>query len=461
MKKIFILSLSFVSVHICHASVMFSEIMYDLEGTDTDREWVEVYNGGSDSVDLSTWKFVEGNTNHSLVPVDGNGTLLANAYAIIADKPDAFRVDWPNYTGLLFDSSFSLINDPGETLALKDAGLVVVDTVTYENTSGAQGDGKSLQKINNAWVPATPTPGVVNVVGDSGEDDPPPTDGGGSTATISKKVIEPTLPKIQTDIIVPMTVFSRIPFSFKNKTTGYASEPLGYGMWIWSFGDGVLREEKTPTSFMYSYEYPGTYVVTLSYKTNQYLPEPDATDRVIITVLAPDITISSLLPDGGVILKNTSTKEIDLSGWKIARGNTQFVFPSSTIFLPSKELIISQKNSHLSTDIPVTLSNPAGDSISTFPMPAVQKSSPSVSSPVRTSPVSSNKSYVPIVPGTAGKKSDTLLASVATAPATKKPWKTVLPFIGFGLVSGLGGYAWWRYSQPKKVEDEDDYEIVE
>ncbi len=461
MKKIFILSLSLISVHVCHASVMFSEIMYDLEGTDTDREWVEVYNDGSDNVDLSTWKFFEGNTNHSMVPVDGNGTLAANTYAIIADKPDNFRVDWPNYTGLLFDSSFSLNNDPGETLSLKDENLVVVDTMTYENTAGAQGDGKSLQKINTVWAPAMPTPGLVNTAGDSGETNPPTIDGGGSTTAISKKVIEPTIPKIQTDIIVPMTVFSRIPFSFKNKTTGYSSEALGYGVWTWSFGDGSMREEKSPASFMYSYEYPGTYVVTLSYKTNQYLLEPDATDRITITVLAPELVISSLLPDGGIVLKNLSSKEIDLSGWKITRGATLFVFPSSTIFLPNKELIISQKHSHLSADIPVMLSNPSDEIISTFPVPTVSKSSSFVPSSPHVSLVSPNKSYAPITLGTGEKKGDTLLASAVVAPVTKKPWKKFIPFIGFGLVSGLGGYVWWRYSQPKKIEDEDDYEIVE
>ena len=32
------------------ASLLFSEIMYDHEGTDTDHEWVEVYNPGDVAV---------------------------------------------------------------------------------------------------------------------------------------------------------------------------------------------------------------------------------------------------------------------------------------------------------------------------------------------------------------------------------------------------------------------------
>ncbi len=460
MKKIFLLSLSFISVHACHASVMFSEIMYDLDGTDTDREWVEIYNGGSDSIDLSTWKFFEGNTNHSLVPVDGSGTLAANTYAVIADKPDTFRIDWPNYSGLLFDSSFSLTNDPGETLSLKDASLAVIDTITYTNTSGAQGDGNSLQKMNSILISAAPTPGAVNSAGDSGGGDSSLADSSGSIAP-APKIIESTVSKIQTDIIVPQTIFSGISFQCKTKTIGFASENRNHGSWIWSFGDGNAIEQKTNDPFSCMYEYPGTYVMTLAYRTNPYLPEPDATDRVLVTVVAPDLVISSLLPDGGVVLKNMSSKEIDVSGWKITRGATVFVFPSTTIFLPNKELTISQKHSHLSTDIPVTLFNPAGDSISIFPTPVVSKFSSGVSSTVRTTSPSSSRVYTPIAPETAEKKDGALLASVAAVPAAKKPWKAVLPFAGFALVSGLGGYTWWRYSRPPKVEDEDDYEIVE
>ena len=69
MKKYNIAKLLFLFVFTCsfkvaHASVTINEIMYDLEGADTGREWVEVHNSGSEAVDLLKWKFVEGGTNH-------------------------------------------------------------------------------------------------------------------------------------------------------------------------------------------------------------------------------------------------------------------------------------------------------------------------------------------------------------------------------------------------------------
>ncbi|MCR4281332.1 MAG: lamin tail domain-containing protein, partial [Candidatus Kaiserbacteria bacterium] len=43
------------------AQVVISEIMYDLEtGSDSGREWVEVFNSGGSSVNLTDWKVSEG-----------------------------------------------------------------------------------------------------------------------------------------------------------------------------------------------------------------------------------------------------------------------------------------------------------------------------------------------------------------------------------------------------------------
>ena len=36
---------------VSHAQVYINEIMYDLPGTDSGREWIEIYNAGSDAVD--------------------------------------------------------------------------------------------------------------------------------------------------------------------------------------------------------------------------------------------------------------------------------------------------------------------------------------------------------------------------------------------------------------------------
>lgn len=151
----FFLAPTFVS-----AQVVISEIMYDLaEGGDTGREWVEVHNAGSESVNLTEWKFFESDTNHGLKAISGE-ILAPGAYAIIADNPAKFATDWPSFSGLVFDSAFAL-NNSGETLVLRCCGKEPTDrdSVTYNNTGGGAGDGFSLHRSGSSIVAAKPSPG--------------------------------------------------------------------------------------------------------------------------------------------------------------------------------------------------------------------------------------------------------------------------------------------------------------
>ena len=141
------------------ANIEINEIMYDLKtGSDDGREWIEIYNNSDVTADLSTFKLFEADTNHKLVVVSGDSKLQAESYAIIVSTPEKFGKDFPNFSGVILDSTFSLSNS-GENLVLKD-GDIVVDQYSYKSSSGAAGDGKSLQKINGMWIAASPTPGA-------------------------------------------------------------------------------------------------------------------------------------------------------------------------------------------------------------------------------------------------------------------------------------------------------------
>lgn len=142
------------------AQVVISEIMYDLaEGGDTGREWVEVQNTGSESVNLTEWKLFENDTNHGLKAMGGE-SLTPGSYAIISDNPAKFAADWPSYSGLVFDSAFAL-NNSGETLVLRCCGKEPIDrdSVTYNNTGGGSGDGLSLHRSGSSLAAAQPSPG--------------------------------------------------------------------------------------------------------------------------------------------------------------------------------------------------------------------------------------------------------------------------------------------------------------
>ena len=109
------------------AKVIITEVMYDLSENDNGREWVELYNNGNESIDLSDWWFYE-NGNHGFQNA-GNMTLAAGSYAIIADDPALFSADNPSVNVLMLDSSSFSLRNTGETIALRDADKQDIDTL--------------------------------------------------------------------------------------------------------------------------------------------------------------------------------------------------------------------------------------------------------------------------------------------------------------------------------------------
>lgn len=156
------LTLALVLIPSSATAQVVTEVMYDLhEGADSGREWIEVYNAGTASIDLTKWKIVENGKNHTITAVQGS--FEPGSYAIIADNAEKFKADHSGYSGALFDSAFSL-NNTGETIALADAAGKEADSLVYTSALGGNGTGDSLQKTdlapNVSLSPGMPTPGA-------------------------------------------------------------------------------------------------------------------------------------------------------------------------------------------------------------------------------------------------------------------------------------------------------------
>jgi hypothetical protein len=154
----FLSVLAFLFPTFAFASVEITEVMYNPKGADPGHEWIELTNTGSSGVDLRTLKLFEQNKSHVLKFASGSTLLVAGASAVVVSDPAQFKSDWPNFSGDLFKSSFSLSNT-GETIAIKNA-TQTLDTVSYSSSMGANGDGNSLRKINGEFVAAAPNPGI-------------------------------------------------------------------------------------------------------------------------------------------------------------------------------------------------------------------------------------------------------------------------------------------------------------
>jgi len=160
MKKLSLL-LIFLFFFQASSAIMISEIMFDLEGTDENREWIEIYNNEDKAVDLTGWKLYEAETNHRLTLKQGSAVIESKEYAIISDNSEQFIEDNPDFSGNLFDSAFSLSNK-GETLILRNPDKTDINSATYSSSDGAKGDGNSLQFVDEEWCVGEPTIGEDN-----------------------------------------------------------------------------------------------------------------------------------------------------------------------------------------------------------------------------------------------------------------------------------------------------------
>ncbi|MCF7843494.1 lamin tail domain-containing protein [Candidatus Gracilibacteria bacterium] len=323
MKNILVLLFLISSLTQVHA-IYISEIMYDPEGSDTSREWIEIYNDTSSAVDLTSWKFFEGGTNHGITIYSGGGTLQSGAYAIIADNPTKFLADYPSYSGLLYDSAFSLSNT-GEHLALKESSSgVEVDSVDY-NTSLGGNNGNTLSKINGLWVLSVATPGDINQ-----ETQEVASTTSNSTTTTTQAVIAQTSPP--TAVIVLYMPNEKVVVAGAESTFSVfgltrAGININNVSYTWAYGDGG---QGVGSSTAYRYAYPGKYIAQAEGGNGQLI----GIGRMSVRVVAPDITISKVSSGkyGNYIdISNPNNYDLDFSQWKLSIDGNIFSFPKNTL----------------------------------------------------------------------------------------------------------------------------------
>jgi hypothetical protein len=148
----------------------FNEIMFNPNGSDTGREWIEIKTGG-ECINFTKYKLFEEETNHNIYRYNQE---IACEYAIICNDINKFLEDHPDlgitlgsinlngsYSGsynitnitnvTLYRSAFSLSNT-GEELAIKEG----TEFLAYINYSVILSfiqvtEGHSLEYFDDAW----------------------------------------------------------------------------------------------------------------------------------------------------------------------------------------------------------------------------------------------------------------------------------------------------------------------
>ena len=147
---------------------MMFHAVSDLDGDD----YLELYNRGTDPVDLSGWTF-----SGITLTLPAGTTIPAGGYLVVAKEAAQFQATYGFAPAAVYGGNLS---NCGETVALKDATAATIDTVSFLDVDPwpvkADGTGPSLELIdatldNNDslnWAAATNaagrTPGAANSV---------------------------------------------------------------------------------------------------------------------------------------------------------------------------------------------------------------------------------------------------------------------------------------------------------
>ena len=350
------------------AQVIITEIMYDALGSDTNREWVEIQNISTDTVNVLEIELIEATENSGRITLfeETNPKDIApGEFAIITTDASKFRADYPNFTGKLFKNTFSLTNSAGKNLTLRRAGTVL-DSYLYDVTLGAAGDGNTLQRNENVWVAVPATPGLPFSAGGSsgGTDDtgttPPPTGGtGGSTTTTTTTPPSTTpvtkgsgaqfaLPQLFGAITSPAITLAGVDTTFTGRAFTTGGREINYAKYGWNFGDGTI-ENSTLSKVIKRYKYPGVYSVAVDVTAPISNTEITTTEYISITVVPPEMTIAEGVDSEGgryIEIQNKTQHRVDMSQWVIVRGSgditERYMLPKNTFIMPQTSVRIAE-----------------------------------------------------------------------------------------------------------------------
>ncbi len=145
------------------AAIQINEILADPSCSESYCEYIELYNNGTSSANITGWKISDNNEED---PLEGNSNdliIAGNSFVLIVDSDSRVYSNFAvgNVTWIYIDDSAigNGLSNSGETLTLKDENNNTVNSVSYPSTT----DGKSYSLINNAWQQTDTSPGKDNI----------------------------------------------------------------------------------------------------------------------------------------------------------------------------------------------------------------------------------------------------------------------------------------------------------
>ena len=145
------------------AALEINEVMANPSCSESYCEYIELYNNGTNSANITGWRISDNNEEDSIEGNSNDIIIPGNSFALIIDSDSRVysNFDVGNVTWIYVDDTAigSGLSNSGETLTLKDDGNNSVSSVAYPSTT----DGKSYSLINGSWQETDPSPGKDNI----------------------------------------------------------------------------------------------------------------------------------------------------------------------------------------------------------------------------------------------------------------------------------------------------------
>jgi len=295
--------------------IIFSEVAYDPAGAEPGSEWIELYNAGSTSVDLSGFMITDNNGMGTSLTIPVGNSIAPNTYFTIARDGAVFSLTFGKSAD--FNGIFPGLNNGGDALLLKDSTGNELDAVGWE----AGGTGGLPTAWGSTSEPNAPDGSTIQRFDVSVDTD------------LFSDWIVAAFGDPQTQLDGPPNVApianANGPYSSQSNTINFSSagsaDTDGFIVsYAWDFGDGNVSSVENP---IHTYTSLGNYNVSLTVTDNNSASSIANTTASVIE--APTVYISEVYYDTigtdsaeeWIELFNAGVDAVDLSNWTITDNN--------------------------------------------------------------------------------------------------------------------------------------------
>lgn len=165
--KIAIVATLVTPTHQARAELVISEIMFNPDSSEAapnDVEWVELFNSGTTTVNISGWSLMDEDGSTDLLPMGssiaaGEAIVLSSLGTSVDGTAADFHAAWGSgyqAFALNFSGMGGFANSPSatnESLSLVDASMNIMDTVNFDDSSpwpSDSPDGSSIYLLSDS-----------------------------------------------------------------------------------------------------------------------------------------------------------------------------------------------------------------------------------------------------------------------------------------------------------------------